>query len=136
MIEKKIIHKRIYGGLSFCQLSKDEKLLAADEIIIQCVSICGCQLHQSEKLSETLTESLSHFINDFGYENLTIAEIILALQINNAPDLKFPSGLEIEHIPFIGYYANVSYIAKVLHNYTTIRNLLDRKFQNQIDGYE
>jgi len=133
-IEQKVIHKRICGGLSFGQLSEDEKLLAADKIVAQCISICGCKPHQSEKISEVLSEELAIFIDGFGYHSLNLDEIVLALRFNTS-NLKNPSGIEIEPIIFTGYYANVNYISKVLHNYKVIRDLIDRKFQNKLDGY-
>lgn len=122
--------------MSFSQLTKDEQLLASDQIIAQCVAVYGCQLPQSEKVSETLTKELANYILGFGYENLTVGEIVLAIRFNVLFDSRLPSGLEIEIVPFTMPYANVSFVAKVLHNYMVIRNYLDRKFQNQIDGYE
>lgn len=111
-------------------------MLASDEIIAQCVALYGCQLPQSEKVSEALTSELATYILQFGYANLTIAEIFLALRFNVLFDSRLPSGLELEQVPFVAPFANVSFIAKVLHNYMVIRGYIDRKFQNQIDGYE
>lgn len=107
-----------------------------DQILAQCVSLFGCRLPSSEKLSEILTDELATFINEFGYERLNVDEIVLAMRLNVLSDIKMPSGIEIEQVSFTGHYVNVAFIAKILQNYCVIRNMVDRKFQNQIDGYE
>lgn len=132
-IEKKIIDCRC-KGLSFCQLAKDELVYAIDQIMLRGAAISGCALPQTEFFAGFISSELSIFINKFGYGELTLEEILLAMRLNSK-GLWYPSGLEIDPIQFTGVCFNVNYIAKVLANYMIMRNQLDRVFQNQIDGY-
>ncbi len=74
------------------------------------------------------------YLNEFGYGELTLQEIILAFRLNTHGGLRYPSGLEVERVPFSGVCFNVDFLAKVLANYMAFRNLLDRKFENFLDG--
>jgi hypothetical protein len=102
-------------------------------------AVCGCNIPDTDFFAKFIAEEISAFILDFGYAELTLAEIILAFRINAKGNFKNYAnfiGLDIEQISFYGNCINVDYVAKVLSNYLTIRNLLDRKLQNKIDGYE
>lgn len=102
-------------------------------------AICGCNLPDTDFFAKFIAEEITAFILEFGYKELTLGEIILAFRINAKGNFKNYInfvGLDIEQIVFYGNCMNVDYVAKVLSNYLTIRNLLDRKLQNKIDGYE
>jgi len=83
-----------------------------------------------------MASELEIIIENFGYSELTEEELLLALRLNCITGVKYPSGLEIEKIPFTGATFNVFFISNVLENYMKIRTILDRKFQNKIDGHE
>ena len=132
--EKKILKAR-NSGLSFCEINEDLVRSSIDQIMLRGAAIYGCSLPQTEFFASFIAEELTKLISDFGYAELTIDEILLSLNINCSSRAKFPSGLEIEEVVFSGTTFNVAFIAHVLENYMKIRNILDRKMQNIIDGY-
>lgn len=133
-VEEKILAGRLLG-ISFCELNKKETREAVDQIILRGSAITGCKLPQTDFFADFIAEEVSVFINDFGFSELTPGEILLALRLNECRSLKFPSGVEIERVEFSGHCFNIAYFSKVLANYKVLRNLLDRKFQNHIDGH-
>lgn len=133
-IEEKIIEARCIGN-SFSQMNKTDLRYSIDQIMLRGAAISGCPLPQTEFFAGFIAEELSAFINEFGYGKLTYNEVLLAMRINSKGGLRYPSGLELDQIVFTGSCFNVDYVAKVLSNYTAIRFQLDRKFENQIDGY-
>ena len=98
-------------------------------------AISGCQLPHTDFFADFIASELKIFINDFGYSDLTYEEIMLALRLNAKGGLKYASGEYQEQVEFFGSCFNVNFIAKILANYCIFRNALDRKLQNQIDGY-
>ena len=65
---------------------------------------------------------ISIFFKDFGYEYLTLEEILLAFRLNVMPTA--------EKVQFTGTCVNVDFISKVINEYLNTRKLLDRKLQN------
>lgn len=122
-------------GDSFESLSEEDVRHATDKIMIRGAAICGCSLPVTEGFAETISNELAIFINEFGYGGMTLSEIFLALHMNASGNLRYPSGDTIERVEFTGHCFNVTFIAKVLNIYKFLRNSLDRKFENQIDGY-
>lgn len=122
-------------GLSFCQLEPNDVRVATDKILLKGAAICGCKLPQTEGFAEVISDEITIFILEHGYSQLTEEEIFLSLRINARGELKFPSGVEVEQVQFSGNSMNIDYLSKVLSNYMKLRNILDRKFQNHIDGY-
>lgn len=133
-IENKIIDKRLIG-LSFCQLDDDSLKTSVDELILKASAITGCALPQTEFFADILTKEIVSYINEFGYGELTIDEIIFSLRLNAKGKLKWPSGVEIEQIKFSGNNFNIDFFANVLFNYFQLRDILDRKCQNFLDGH-
>lgn len=131
--ERKIIDSRL-KGISFSNLELVDTLV--DEMILRLVSICGCNLPNTDIFARFIADEISKFILEFGYSEYTMDEILLAFRLNARGGNKHPNGEEIERVPFFGNCLNVDYVARVLENYRTIRNLLDRKLQNKLDGYE
>lgn len=134
-IENQIIECRL-AGLSFCQLDQKAIRVITDKIILNAAAITGCPTPETEFFAEILSEQISIYLEQFGFGELTYEEIILAFRLNTKGGLRHPSGLEIERIEFFGSCFNVDYLSRVLSNYMTLRNYLDRKFENFIDGYE
>lgn len=133
-VEKKIINARLVG-LSFCQLEGNDLRVATDKILIQGAAITGAPMPSTEGFAEVLSQEIVTLINEFGFGNLTLAEIILAMRFNSV-DMRFPSGVEIEKATFRGNCFSVDFLSKILYNYSVLRKFVDRKFQNKIDGYE
>lgn len=133
--EEKVIEARL-TGLSFCQIEESKLRWHIDQIMLRGAAISGCIVPGTEFFAEIIGEELSEFILNFGYKDLTYAEILLALRINSKGGYKYPTGIELEPVVFFGNCFNVDYFSKVLSNYMAIRNMLDRKLQNVIDGYK
>lgn len=109
-------------------------LVSVHKLVFKLCAICGADLPPNETFAAILGEEFVVFITDFGYDNLTESEILLAFRFN-AKGTKYPSGTDIEKVNFKGSIFNISSAAKVLANYMDLRNILDRKMQNHIDGY-
>jgi hypothetical protein len=105
-----------------------------DQIMLRGAAISGCIVPGTEFFAEIIAEEITVFILDFGYRDLAYDEVLLALRINSKGGYRYPTGIELEPVSFYGNCFNVDYLAKVLVNYMAIRNLLDRKLQNIIDG--
>lgn len=134
-VEERIIKARL-SGKSFCELNETELDHTLDEIMVGGAAISGCALPGTEYFAKKIGEHVSVFISDYGYGELTLAEILTAFRLNSKGGLRFPSGTNIEQVEFSGNCFNVDYLAKILFNYMSLRNILDRRFQNMIDGYE
>lgn len=98
--------------------------------------IYGCSLPQTEFFAKIIADELQVLLNDFGFCELTEDEILLALRLNYRTGVRVPSGLELEKIYFSGNTFNIFFIASILEKYMTIRNQLDRRFKNLLDGHE
>lgn len=122
-------------GVSFCQIPKMEIQWHVDQIMLRGAAIGGCAVPNTEFFAEIIADELKLFIINFGYSELTYEEILLALRFNAKGGLRHPSGLEIESVPFFGVCFNIDYFSKIIFNYMQMRNQLDRKIQNKIDGY-
>lgn len=132
--EEKVIDARL-NGLSFCQIDEDKLRWCTDQIMLRGAAISGCTIPGTEFFAEIISEELRNYILNFGYKDLSYEEILLALRINSKGGYKYPSGIDLEPVAFFGNCFNVDYFSKVLNNYMAIRNMLDRKLQNIIDGY-
>lgn len=128
-----VIEARL-NGVSFCQIEENKIRWHIDQIMLRGAAVSGCVVPNTEFFAEIIAEELSDFILNFGYSDLTYEELLLALRINAKGGYKYPTGIELEVIPFYGHCFNIDYYSKVLSNYMAIRNLLDRKLQNIIDG--
>jgi hypothetical protein len=133
-VELRIIESRL-NGLSFCQLEGNNLRVATDQILLSGAAISGCPLPHTEGFAEILSNEIIEFVNEYGYGELTLEEILTALRLNARGGLKLPTGIEVEHVPFSGNCFNVVYLSKVLSNYKTFRDILERRLQNFIDGY-
>jgi hypothetical protein len=109
--------------------------VATDKIILSGAAISGCPLPQTEGFAEIISNEIIEFVNEYGYGELTLEEILAALRLNAKGGFRFPTGIEAEHVPFTGNCFNVVYLSKVLSNYKAFRDILDRKLENFIDGY-
>jgi hypothetical protein len=133
-VESRIVLAR-QDGCPFSDLDDDNAKTGIDQIMLHGAAICGCPLPHTEFFADIISEEIKVFINDFGYANLTLEEILLALRLNSKGGLRHPSGVEVDQVVFIGNCFHVDYLSKVLANYFAFRTNLDRKFQNYLDGY-
>ena len=133
--EKKIIHNR-QAGNPFSELSGIQRSSFLDQIIARVTASTGCDLPQTDFFASILSEEMAGMLVDFEYDKLTLSEIIYAVRINSNPsELKLPSGIELAPVIFTGRSANTYFVSKVIGNYMILRNILDRKLQNYLDGY-
>lgn len=133
-LEIKIAEARS-SGLSFCEKNELERRVTIDQIMFRGAAICGCTLPQTEIFAKFIAEEIENFILNFGYEEFTESEILLAMQVNAFDKIKNPMGEDLEQVVFSGISFNVVYLAKILKNYKIIRENLDKKIKNQLDGY-
>jgi hypothetical protein len=106
------------------------------QVILSASVILGLELPPSETALDILIEEISSFMKDFGYGNYAVAEILLAIRFNIQTLLKIPSSIQLFTVNLETKNLSIKFISDVLHNYSTLRNNLDRKFQNTIDGYD
>ncbi len=132
--EEQIVQARNIG-LSFCELDDLRMRVVIDQIMFRGAAISGCTLPMTETFATFIAEEISSFILDFGYEELTQEEFLLALRINAFGKIKNPAGEDFDQVQFSGNNISVVYLGKILKNYMVLRNNLDRKIQNQLDGY-
>lgn len=130
-----MVIKARMDGKSFCQMTDDESRVASDQIMFRCSALFGCPLPQTDIFAEFISSEMIYFINNFGYEELTLAEIILAIRLNVTGKMKLPSAVTNEPIVFQGSFFNVDFMSKILSHYMAVRNNLDRTLQNHLDGY-
>lgn len=137
MEEAKIIDAR-NNGFSIGQkaaVSKDRTETEIHKLVYRICSITGADLPPTETYATIVAEEFLIFLLNFGFEDLNLEEMLLAFRLN-AKGTKYPIGLEVDRINLKGSVFNIDSAAKVLVNYMSFRNQLDRKFQNKIDGYE
>lgn len=133
-VDHKIIDARI-SGISLFEYQLSELEDSFDFVLLKIAGISGIKIPFDAAFIQIIKEQVVKFLLNFGYDELNLSEIILAFELNCKIYLKYPVGIEISHIPICGEHINVDYVSQVLYNYMTIRNLLDRKLQNLIDGY-
>jgi hypothetical protein len=106
-----------------------------NKLIFVICAISGADLPPNESFATILAEQFAEFLVGYGYSDLTEEEILVSFRMN-AKGTKYPSGMEVERVSLKGSVFNIDSAAKVLANYMTFRNMLDRRCQNSIDGYE
>lgn len=133
-IDRQIIAARL-DGFSITQLDESTTRTTADQIMLQAAAIVGCPTPETEFFAEVLSNTMMSYLKKFGFGELTLAEIILAIELNTQAEFRFPSGLEVEKVSFFGVCFNIDFLSRILSNYMIFRNHLDRKLQNFIDGH-
>lgn len=122
-------------GSSFWELeSEDDIRHFADRVIIQVSAITGEDLPSSELVAKAITEEITALLTDFGYDEFTLAEIVLAARLNYFPSLKNPSGNDFVRGEMTGR-VSIAFLSQVLYNYKVLRNFMETEFENKIKGY-
>lgn len=133
--EAEILKCRI-SGEAIGNLSEDDFRHATDQMILRGAAIYGFDLPPSEGFAQTLTSEIMFFIDMFdGYGNLCVEEIMLAMHFNANGAFRDLAGDYVERVEFSGKTFNVMFLAKVLRPYMGMRHAIDKKLQNQIEGY-
>jgi hypothetical protein len=108
---------------------------AIDQIMLRGAALTGCPLPSTEFFADIISQEIGVFLADFGYNMLTLEEVLLAMRLNCRTDLRFPSGTDVQQVPFVGNCFNVDFLSKVLANYSAMRTIFERKLENHIDGF-
>ena len=122
-------------GISVSDLLSDHLRADVQNALIRISVICGSPLPEKHFFAQMLIEETIILLLDFGYEDYTIAELILAARINCKCNLKYPSGSDAQHVEIIGTTLCVDYISQILNIYKTFRTIFDNQLKNLIDGY-
>lgn len=128
--ESLIIDSRV-GDESLFLLGDGAAEAASLPLIRQISVIIGQPLPTPEYL-DLLEKRLASFITKFGYDELTFSELILAFELNA---VGYTGEIEIDVVRSSTKNIGIEYVSKVLENYMQLRKTLDRKIQNQLDGY-
>lgn len=123
-------------AISFCEMTADERQIAWDNILFNGTAFTGCLVPTSDILASKISNQISNYIFSFGYKDYTAEEVNLALQLNAHNNFEELSMLDLKVVEFAGSHFNLNYLASVLGNYKKIRDFIDRKFQNFLDGYD
>ena len=99
--------------MSFCELSELEQRIAIDQIMFRGAASSGSSLPQTEVFATFISEEITEIILNFGYEEYTLAEFLLAIRFNSIGTTKNPSGQDLEQIQFHGNCINTVYLAKI-----------------------
>lgn len=133
--EQKMIMKARFDGIAFWEIEEDQHRFVTDEIIFTMAAITGCYTPSTEILAKYLSDGIVSLIQDFGYDQLTVKEINLAIRLNVNPALKNPAGEDLICIAAPNI-ACVAFLAGVLRNYKVLRTNLDRLIENKLLGYK
>lgn len=113
----------------------EEKILFGDEILLIASSVYGVNPPASPAFSKIVSNEIHQMFANGILSHLGYSEVILAIRLNGRGDIQLPSNLDLEKIKFSGSFISVDFISKILNNYLLVRNFIDRKLQNFIDGY-
>lgn len=106
-----------------------------EDSLVNISVISGHKIPTDKNYSYLLVKELLVYLYEYGFDNLTIQEIILAFRLNCKCNFRYPSGDYAEPVSIFGEYISVDYVSRVLHTYLTFRNILDSNLKNIIDGY-
>lgn len=133
-IEQKMVMKARFVGKSFWEIDADKHRHATDEIIIAAAAITGAAMPETELLGKYISDEVIELITNYGYEDLTVEEIITAIRINAANIIKNPFGEDLSVVE-LPYRVCTNFLAGVLRNYKVLRNGIDRVIENKLSGY-
>lgn len=133
-VENKIYEARL-KGISINQLDKVDFISQLLDSVIAISAITGHALPQEPTIAKKLIELLSSHLLEYGYENITLSELVLSATLNCPTGLKMPSGVDFTPVELFGNYISVHYVAKLLSFYITLRTMFDNQLKNIIDGF-
>lgn len=131
---KKMILEARRMGESFWEVEEDMVRNFTDRVIILTSGLTGTEIPGSELVATAVSDEIVRLLEDFGYSELTLEEIILAVRLNYMPGLKNPVGTDFEKAE-AGKRMNVAFLYRVLYNYKVYRDFMEREFENKIKGY-
>jgi hypothetical protein len=129
-IELKILEARIGSDGNIAD-SED----FGEELLLKTSAIHGVKIPDSVGFSEILSGEIENMILEGDFSILSYEEVLLAIRINANSSFQFPHSLDVEKVKFYGNFVSPEFISKILLNYMTARNELDKKLKNFIDGF-
>ena len=129
-IELKILEARIGSDGNIAD-SED----FGEELLLKTSAIHGVKIPDSVGFSEILSGEIENMILEGDFSILSYEEVLLAIRINANSSFQFPSSTDVEKVKFYGNFVSPEFISKILLNYMTVRNELDKKLKNFIDGF-
>jgi hypothetical protein len=124
------------SGKKLNEMDDDALRYVADQIILKGAAIYGCGVPDSELFASVLSKEIIAFFLEFGYEDVTLSEIMLALNLNLfGKVIPNPLGEDLMTIEFKGNFIHVSFLANVLKNYSVLKTNLMSKLKNYLSGY-
>jgi hypothetical protein len=115
-------------------MADEEMQWSIDQILLRTSAMYGITPLESEMLVQFLSEEIKSIILEFGYGELTLQEVILAMKLNFI-NSRWPSGLEVQSIAFFGDFVSAKFISNVLDVYLNLRHICTRTIENHLDGY-
>jgi len=103
-------------------------------LLVKVCAISGAELPPTDFFSNILSNEFIKFLFDFGYADYNIEEFLLSFRLN-ANGMKYPSGDMMDKIYF-KKCMSINLAADVFGNYRILRNTMDTRLKNLIDGYE
>ena len=131
---QKLINRDRFVGVSFWEIPEQKIIYATDEIIFTMCAVFGLPIPENNLQAEYLAKSILTVINDFGYSELTVAEIVLAINLNTFERLKNNGGDDLQKVPPPKMPCG-AFLASILANYKILRDNLDRMIERRILGY-
>ena len=121
-------------GVAFWEIPEEKLIHATDEIIFSISATYGLPTPTHNLQAEYLAKSILTVIEDFGYSEFTLAEIVLAIQLNTFDRLKNPLGEDLVQVPTPQGICS-AFLASILRNYKILRDNLDRMIETRFLGY-
>lgn len=119
-MDEELIFNARQVGVSLCDMNEEQSDVSVTGIIFKVSVICGCQLPTHDAHVNALDQEFLIFIKEFGYDTLTVEEILTAFRMN--------ANFRLEHkIETYGAVFNIDFASKVLKQYRDKRWALDYK---------
>lgn len=134
-VEKRIFNLRVSDDLSLWEIDKKLLIKQFDELLVRASAITGVSLQKQPLFFDLFKDELITYLLDFGYESLTLAEILYAFKLNTMVYVKYASGMEVPKVDLFGEFISVDYVSRLLYTYKILRDTLDSKVRNSIEGY-
>lgn len=129
-----LIVKKRDNERAISEIEEPERLKELSVVLLKISVFLGVSLPSNELLLEMLTSLFQDSLINFGYENLSLKELLFAFELNKQNVLKDEQGDLIKEVEDPFKSLNIGYTSKVLKNYMIARNLLDAKAKNVIYG--
>lgn len=113
-------------------MDEKQQVVICDELqLVACISH-SISPPYSSLISELVAKEIVVMMGRF--PDLTYEETLLAIRFNADAGLAVPKNTDIEKIKFSGNFIGINFLSQIFKNYMSLRNLLDQKLKNFIDG--